>query len=94
MTALIAALLLLFAGFLAFALAMQRHQRDLAGRPLSRPVSRLARVGGWALLTLALIPLVAGFGAAFGAVLWLALVTPAAMLVVLLLTYRGIRWRG
>src|SRR5690606_14501385 len=47
---LLCALALSFAGLLALAAAMDRHQRDLAGRTFAARSGRLLRVAGWLLL--------------------------------------------
>ncbi|RYF62830.1 MAG: DUF3325 domain-containing protein [Comamonadaceae bacterium] len=53
-------------GFAALALAMERHQEDLFGAPLSPAATRRVRAAGWALLLLALVLLVRARGWSLG----------------------------
>jgi|GEM_PF-489496 len=64
------AILLCIAGFLALAVAMDRHQRDLLGRKLAPREARIARMAGGGLLVLALALDMIGLGAAYGAIVW------------------------
>jgi len=75
------------AGFMALALAMDRHHRDSRGRaPAPRQAAALRGLGACALL-LSLLASLARQGAAQGWVLWCGVLTAAALAVVLLLSY-------
>ena len=77
-----------FAGFAALALAMDRHFEDLLGR--GRKPGKLRpclRAGGALGLAASLLACLAADGATQGWVLWLGVMTAAAMAVVLLLSY-------
>ncbi|WP_313440174.1 DUF3325 domain-containing protein [Novosphingobium sp.] len=78
-------------GFACLALSMARHYRDLFGKALSRPVERAFRLSGWSLIAVSFAIATASQGPAIGPVLWLGLLTPAAQVVVFMLTYRD-RW--
>ena len=84
----LAALLLALAGFAALALSMHRHHRDLFGGPPSRWRVVALRSVGWALLGLSLAACSLESGWAVGPLLWIGLLTLAALVVVLTLTYR------
>jgi len=92
MTPLVVALnvALCFAGFAALALSLDRHHRDaLAGRvPAGRVLPM--RLAGWALLALSLTAAIAWEGWNFGPVQWIGALTSAALLVVLVLSYRPV----
>lgn len=88
MMALAASMLLLLAAWLALALAMERHQRDLLGRTLAEPLARLLRVAGWLLLAASAAPLVEHWGALTGLLIWGALISLPALLLVLAITAR------
>lgn len=84
----ITSLALSFLGFVALALAMDRHYGQvLGGRPNPRFRS-FVRLGGWALIVLSAVPCVAAYGWSIGLAWWLGALTAAAMPVLLLLTYR------
>lgn len=71
-------------GFVLLLSAMARHQQEWLSRKLSKSLSKSLRVGGIALLALALIGAAAGFGWGFGAVLWSGWLSVAAMVTVAL----------
>lgn len=56
------------AGFVALALAMERHQEDLFGQALAPRRTRVLRVVGWAALLLALAAAVQAKGWSLGLV--------------------------
>ena len=85
------ALLLSLAGFVALALAMERHHRQVWQRAPSRKQSLLLRCAGVIGLGAALAACVAHAGWATGTVIWLGLMTVAALAVALVLSYRP-RW--
>ncbi|WP_395335927.1 DUF3325 domain-containing protein [Novosphingobium sp. BL-8H] len=84
----ILAILLTLGGFIALALSMSRHQRDLAGRVLAKAQARTARAGGYALLGLAFVADIAAFGGGYGAVAWCAHLSVGAWLTIALLHWR------
>ena len=83
----LAALVLATAGFAAIALSMHKHHRDLFGRPPSRPRALAFAGAGWALLALSFWVCIVVSGWAIGPVLWIGLLTLAALVIVLALTY-------
>ena len=84
-----AAFFLAFSGLAALCLAMHRHHRDLFGTGPSLRVQRgLAAVGG-VLIALALFACIHLRGGPVGMVLWLGLLSAAALLLVGLLAWRA-----
>ncbi len=81
------AFLTAFAGFLSLALAMRRHEQQLCHHTLSDLTRQLLRLAGFVGLTASLALCVARSGWAVGPVLWLGLLTLAALSVVALLTW-------
>jgi len=83
----LAALILATAGFAGLALSMHKHHRDLFGKLPCR-LRALAFAGaGWMLLALSFGACIAASGWAIGPVFWVGLITVAALIVVLALTY-------
>lgn len=76
-----------FAGFLALALSMNRHYRQVFHRPVSRKASLGFRGLGWAGLSVALAVCMAHAGWALGMLLWLGILSVAGLINVLLLAY-------
>jgi len=64
----LASLALCVFGFTALAVAMERHQEDLFGRPMVPATARSLRIAGWATLLLALAVAVRAQGWALGLV--------------------------
>lgn len=83
----LATFLLALAGFAALALSMQKHHRDVLGRASPRSRELLFGSGGWLLLAVSLFSAIAGADLFVGIVLWLGLVTIAALAVAMVLTY-------
>jgi hypothetical protein len=77
-----------FAGFSILALAMNRHHKQIWRREPSRRRQWLLRLAGSWLLLSSLGLCQAQVGWASGLVWWTGLLTVAALLVILLLTYR------
>jgi hypothetical protein len=86
MSALAASFALSLAAWLALALAMERHQRDLTGRKWAVRPSRALRLVGWLLLAASAAPLIARWGVLTGVSIWGALLSVAAVAVVLAMT--------
>jgi len=89
MMAVMTSFLLSLSAWLALALAMQRHQRDVLGRTLPPPRARLLRRIGWLLLIASVLPLVRHWDALTGVSVWGALISPMALVVVLAITARS-----
>jgi len=90
MTALIV-LALGYAAMAAVALSMERHQEQVAGKAFAAGPLRL---GGWALLAVALVPATAAWGTPVGILAWLGMLTFAALGVGLQMTWapQPVRW--
>lgn len=83
------AICLAYAGFAALCLAMERHHGEVFGIRRIPPRRRLAlRLVGWLLLAASFPACIAGWGWAFGSVVWCGVLTAAALPIVLLLPYR------
>jgi hypothetical protein len=78
---------LAFGGFTALCLSMDRHQRDVFGRKLPSLPSRWLRILGWVVLGASLVTCTVGQGWALGTVLWCGVLTAAAGLLVLIISY-------
>ena len=85
--ALSASLLLAYSGMLALCLAMDRHARQLWGRPPSTMLRRILRAGGWLLLGLALVAASRGWDAGMATVAWFGLVSLAGFALLMLLPW-------
>ena len=81
------ALLLSFSAFATLGVAMERHQEEVLGRTLTRTANQGLRAAGTALLTLALAACMVGQTGSVAAVVWLGLLTFAALPVATLLSY-------
>ncbi|MCG8559813.1 MAG: DUF3325 domain-containing protein [Hyphomicrobiales bacterium] len=81
------ALLLATAGFGMLALSMQKHHRDLFGAPPSQWHALALHSIGWVLLGLSFAACILDSGWAIGPVLWLGILTVAALVSALTLTY-------
>lgn len=82
-----AALALSYAGFAAVCFSMEKHRRQVSSRPLGRGTSLALRAIGLALLVLALLVCVTSFRGSLGFVVWLGLLTAAAVPLAFLLPY-------
>ena len=74
----LSSLCIAYAGFLALALAMDRHHEQIFARRPSARTSRLLGWAGWLVLGLSLPPAVMAWGWAIGLPAWLGLLTLAA----------------
>jgi hypothetical protein len=81
------ALALAYAGFTALCLAMERHYLQVWATLPARSAVVTLRAGGAVLLVLALATCVAAFPGSLGFVVWLGVLTAAAMPLVFLLPY-------
>ncbi|HEY8427941.1 MAG TPA: DUF3325 domain-containing protein [Sandaracinaceae bacterium] len=81
------ALTLAYAGFTAVCLAMERHHRQLLGRPPARRTATSLRATGFVLLGLALAACLLTYDGSVGVILWLGLLTAAGLALVFLLPY-------
>ncbi len=81
--------LLCYAGFAGLCLGMERHYRDLVGRPLQPRIGWAMRCIGTLLLAAALwVAVVVDEGWSMGLVHWFAALMGSVMLLVFLLPYR------
>lgn len=78
-------------GLSLLALSMSRHHRDLLGKQPSRITTLVLRLAGWMSVAISLVAAIVIEGAVTGTVLWIGILTVAAQVVALLLTYRD-RW--
>lgn len=88
-------LFLAHAGLAALAWAMDKHRRQLApGANPRRPHSRPIRLFGWAALALSLWSAWFGLGPGVGLTQWFGLLSLAALMLILQLTYlpRSVPW--
>ncbi|MBB3220257.1 DUF3325 domain-containing protein [Pseudoduganella umbonata] len=90
MTALIV-LALSYAAMTAVALSMDRHQEQVYGKAFA---AMSLRLGGWALLAVALVPAIAAWGTSVGILAWLGFLTFGALGIGLQMTYAPypVRW--
>lgn len=80
--------LVAFAGLFWIAATLTRHERDVAGTPLSPPMRGALRTGGAALLAAAPLPWMSAVGAPMAITAWLFGALPmAGLAVVLALAY-------
>lgn len=86
---LLAPLALTYAGFVALALSMDRHRRQLLpdSKAWTTPMFWTLRVSGWALLIAAMAGCIALQGTGIGLTLWTAYLTVAATSLAMLITY-------
>ncbi|NMG63637.1 DUF3325 family protein [Azoarcus indigens] len=76
------------AGFNALCVSMERHAKQVVGHAPDETKRRGFSALGWALLALALALAVYYHGASIGTAVWFGLMTVAAFIVGLLLSYR------
>ncbi|MDX3911620.1 MAG: DUF3325 domain-containing protein [Sphingobium sp.] len=77
-----------FSGFTVLSLSVPRHHRDMIGGTPAQATTTALRGVGYALLGLALWPCLTAFGTSVGLILWLGLLSAAALLLVGLLAWR------
>jgi hypothetical protein len=82
---------LCYAAMAAVSLSMERHQEQAFGKAFDALALRL---GGWALLAVALVPAIVAWGTSVGILAWLGFLTFAALGIGLQMTYspRPVRW--
>lgn len=79
---------LAYAGFAGLCLAMERHHEQVFGVRRIPPRRRHGLAwGGWLLLAASLLPVSLAHGAGPGITLWTGLLTAAALMLALLLSY-------
>lgn len=83
--------LVCYAGFACFALALPDHWEQMGGRPGHAPAARALRAAGLSLLTMALGLCLWRDGAGFGSLLWMLMISAAALAVAFTLTWRTTR---
>lgn len=85
---LLPAFVLACAGFATLALAMERHHRQVSQRPAAWWWRLLLRTFGWFVLAASLAACIAYSGWSIGVVQWFGLLSGAALVVSLVLSYR------
>lgn len=80
-------------GFTLLALSLARHYRDIFGKTLSPMRGRTFRTAGCLLMAASMASAITAQGIGTGLVLWFALLTVAALIVGLSITYRDKWWR-
>lgn len=84
----VAAFCLVYAGFSALCLAMDRHYEDVFQRALSRRLRLMLRVAGWSALALALCLSAGVWGWTYGLTEWVGMLSIAGLLLIWILTYQ------
>lgn len=84
-------LALCYAAMAAVSLSMERHREQVHGKAAA---AMHLRLGGWALLAVALVPAIVAWGTSVGILAWLGMLTFAALGTGLQMTYapRPVRW--
>lgn len=85
------ALIIACAAFLALAVSMKRHQRDLVGRSLPDTQARMARVTGWLLLAVVWAIEATLIGPAMGSIVWFGEASIGAWLTVAAINWKAAR---
>jgi hypothetical protein len=80
-------LILSSTGFGAIALSMRRHHQDVFGQPPARIRKLMLATVGWLLLGASIWPLIASDGVSVGTTFWFGIITLAALIVAMSLTY-------
>lgn len=80
-------LALCFSGFVALCLSIDRHHEQILGKRPHAATRLTLRLAGWLALATAAAPCINPLGVSVGLTLWAALLSVAALLQVLLLTY-------
>jgi len=81
------AFLLMFLAFAAIAASMARHRQQLGTERHSPAQLLYWRISGYALLAASLVPCLLHWNPSIALALWCGLLTPAALLLGMLLTY-------
>ena len=84
----IAAFCLVYAGFSALCVAMDRHFEDLFDRAIPRQLRRCLRVAGWFALVLALYLSAQVWGWSYGLVEWIGMASIAGLILIWFVTFR------
>lgn len=82
-----------WAAFLALAVSMKRHQRDLVGRPLPERQASAARIAGWTCLAIAWTLEALAIGPALGTIVWVGETSLGGWLTVATIHWRANRAR-
>lgn len=80
--------LLCLAAFVALALSLSRHHRDVFVTALPPGREHALRLVGWVLVALSLVPPIADLGPGIGLASWFAGATLSGLCTALLMTYR------
>lgn len=81
------AFVLMCLGFGALALSITKHHRDVVGVSVSPSRQKVLRLSGWVLLGFSLVLTLIARGPSIGLATWVGLLTVAALLVAVSLTY-------
>lgn len=87
MTMFIGALLFAYSGMLGLCLGLERHYKQVWGKPGARGLLRLLRLSGWAALVVSFMLCVCAWGWAMGPVGWFGAISLAAVMLVMVLPY-------
>lgn len=80
-------LVLSCAGFGSIALSMRRHHQDVFGKAPGRLRKLMLGTAGWLLLGASIWPAIARDGVSIGLTFWFGIITVAALIVAMSLTY-------
>lgn len=84
----IAAFCLVYAGFSALCLAMDRHYEDIFDRAIPPRLRRGLRIAGWSALALALYLSAQVWGWSYGVVEWIGMASIAGLILIWFVTFR------
>lgn len=79
---------LAYMGFAGIALSMKKHYKAIANRQPPHSLRFLLRAGGWVVLLVSFWLALTGWQGGLGIVIWFGLLTLAAFLFTMLLTYQ------
>lgn len=87
MTMFIGALLFAYTGMMGLCLGLERHYKQVCGKPGPLWLRRSLRAGGWLALAVSLFLCAAAWGWAMGPVAWFGALSLGGLVLVMLLAY-------